>query len=90
MNDLRYIFFSKSAHLNPLYQCPAEKKISSGDTRQIPAGTGKGTELSGDFSGKQQKFSGNSSRSDGEPGIDLNSAGHFPGHDKVSGALPRS
>ena len=38
-------------------------------------GTGKGTELSGDFSGKQQRFGGNSSRSDWELGIDPISAG---------------
>ena len=42
----------------PLYQCPGEKKFSSGDTREIPAGTEKGTELSGEFSGKRQKSGG--------------------------------
>ena len=60
---------------DPLYQCPGGKKISSGDPGQIPAGTGNSRVLSRDFSGKQQKFSGNSSRSDRKPGMDPNSVG---------------
>ena len=39
-------------NLYPLYQCPGEKNISSGDPAQITAGTGNSTVLSGDFSGK--------------------------------------
>jgi len=65
----------------PCISAPLRKKISAGilDKSQREPGkaqnlAGTSAELCGDFSGKGRKFSGNSSSSGQEPGIDPNSA----------------
>ena len=83
----------------PLYQCPAEKKIPAGILGKSQREPGKAQNLAGTSAGSGKNSAGipvgvtgnrelTLTQRDTSP-VMTKSAGHFPGHDKVSGTLPR-